>query len=239
MFSVWFWCYRIALILRAATLIGSTADNARLVSLSVVCNVSIRELAEVSDLIFTGKIESLIVDEENRHNKFVIIVVKRVIKLNEKSFENVDSGSRVSVKLTTQFFDNFVGYEFVHKLNDCAQKSAFSDVRVRDTRIFCGRFVDKNNAVFEKFVGNRIYAPNKLLAVSLPLNLKNLDQFAAIEGMIIDLWWSVADDLAYTRTDKLCWTVLKAFILRRTFACPRLKVIACWKLESHLPVILL
>lgn len=226
MFSVWFWCYRIALVLRVATLIDSTADNPRLDSVSIVCNVAIRELAEVSDLIFTGKIESLIVDEENRNNKFVLIVVKRMIKLNEKPFENVDSGSRVSVKLSTQFFDDFVGYEFANKLNDCVQKSAFSDVRVRDTKIFCGRFVVKNNAVFEKFDGNRVYIPNELLAVSLPLNLKNLDQFAAIEGMNIDLRWSVADDLAYTRTDQLCWTVLKVFILRRKFACLRLKVIA-------------
>lgn len=150
-----------------------------------ICNITVKEFSEISDLIFTGKIESLLVDDnQSKNNKFIIINIKRVIKLNDKYFQNIASGRKVSIKLSIQFFYDSIGYEFMNKLSGCSENSIFNDVRIRDTKIFCGKLVEKNDIVIEQFSSNRIYFPKELLGVSLPLNLQILDQFAALEGMI-------------------------------------------------------
>ncbi len=147
-----------------------------------ICDVPFKELTEISDLIFTGKIESLVSDDDRgRNNKFAIIRIKRIIRLNEKSFQNVTSGTKVSVKLTWRYFDD--GHKLTNKFGNCSENGDFNDVRIRDTKIFCGRLVDKGSIVFESFTRDRRVYPHELLGISLPLKLHFLDGFAELEGM--------------------------------------------------------
>lgn len=150
-----------------------------------ICNIALEELSNMADCIFTGKVESLIVADVLDHStKFAIVGIKRIIKLDEKYFKNVSTGSKVSVKLSaTQFFDD--SYKVVYRFQNCSEEHVFSDVKIRDVKVFVVRLPDKSYVNVEHFDRNRVYFPNELLGVSLPLNLQILDEFSAVaEGKL-------------------------------------------------------
>lgn len=131
----------------------------------------------MADFVFTGKVESFANDVANP-SKFAIIRIKRVIKSDEKYFKNLSSGIRVTLKLSAAvFFDTFS--ETKHRFANCSDKGMFSDVKIRDVKVFVVRLPNKIN-VNVKSEEDRGYFPNESIGISLPLNLQILDEFSAI-----------------------------------------------------------
>ena len=158
--------------------------------LTVACDVTLKDLSALSDFVFTAKVEALAASANQSHNgdKVATIDIKRLIRASNKTlFENASKESKVSVVLSSSLFfsDSFAGRELARKIGNCSRKSVYTNVKVRDTKIFCGRLIrDRKDARVRRFdvgrSGNDV--PLELLAVSVQLNLETLEYFTFIEG---------------------------------------------------------
>lgn len=143
--------------------------------LTVNCGVTLKDLSKISDFVFTAKIDSLIADVNRSSNddKIAIIEVKRLIRASDESyFKN----RKVSLKLSSTLF--FHDFDLAGKINNCSKKSSYTNVRVRDTKIFCGRLVRESDVRVRRFSPSQ----EELLAVSVQLNLQTLEYFTFLEG---------------------------------------------------------
>lgn len=110
-----------------------------------ICNIDAIQMIQLSDLVFTGKIERLQFykyNEDGAEKEVLAIArVKRIIKANVKYFKYVISGYEMSIKLSRQFFDH-IDRIFTNSSRNCTVNYNLDNVRVNDTKIFYGKFVD-------------------------------------------------------------------------------------------------
>lgn len=145
---------------------------------SSICGVTARNVAEMADVVFTGKVDSMVVDGQGL---VAIVRVKRILKTNGEfgGPEGIVSGNHVAAAMSERFFES-AGTVLA---TDCPHRDVFYAVRVRDTKIFCARVTGRSSLeASHQLHPNKSLFPFQLVAISLPVNLQILEQFADLEG---------------------------------------------------------
>lgn len=179
--------FLLLLLLSATSTLASILQSSFLTAsgnpIPSICGLSVKNVVEIADVVFTGKVDSMVVDSQGLIDQVAIVRVKRILRSNPKyeGPEGIVSGNRVAAALSERFFDSAA-----IALPNCSHPDALYAVRIRDTKIFCARVSGRSGLAGSHHLhGNKPLFPFQLLAISLPVNLQILEQFAALEGEVL------------------------------------------------------